>query len=144
MSLRWCHIWDWPIQLYYGQLFHERSFKYVSSLLQKIDLIWTYLAAKYIISRQCDLPIPQLYPEADPATIVPFILATILFAIRMTAKFLQLGGGWGPDDYTVIIAYVKIPFLVYRIVSYADLFRDWQSLRLCWTPQVSEQLVRYI
>ncbi|OJJ82200.1 uncharacterized protein ASPGLDRAFT_59727 [Aspergillus glaucus CBS 516.65] len=63
------------------------------------------LTAKYIISRQCDLPIPQKYPEADPATIIPFILATILFAIRMTAKFLQLGGGWGPDDYTIIIAY---------------------------------------
>ncbi|BCR90981.1 CFEM domain-containing protein [Aspergillus chevalieri] len=63
------------------------------------------LTTKYIISRKCDLPIPREYPEADPATIIPFILATILFVIRMTAKFLRLGGGWGPDDYTIIIAY---------------------------------------
>lgn len=77
--------------------------------LNHCELIWTHLAAKYIISRQCDLPIPQQYPEADPATIIPFILATILFAIRMTAKVLQLGGGWGPDDYTLIVAYVRKP-----------------------------------
>ncbi|EYE94543.1 CFEM domain-containing protein [Aspergillus ruber CBS 135680] len=63
------------------------------------------LTAKYIVSRQCDLPMPQRYPEADPATIIPFVIATILFAIRMVAKSLRLGGGWGPDDYTIIAAY---------------------------------------
>lgn len=74
-------------------------------------LILMVLAAKYIVSRQCDLPMPQRYPEADPATIIPFVIATILFAIRMVAKSLRLGGGWGPDDYTIIAAYVRIYLL---------------------------------
>lgn len=48
----------------------------------------------------------------------------------MTAKSLKLGGGWGPDDYTIIIAYVRMLY-VYRVVSHADLPRDWQLLYLC-------------
>lgn len=84
-------------------------------------LIQMLLAAKYIVSRQCGLPIPQRYPEADPATIIPFVIATILFVVRMVAKFLRLGGGWGPDDYTIITAYVRIP-LETGVVACADIF----------------------
>lgn len=46
----------------------------------------------------------------------------------MAAKFLRLGGGWGPDDYTIITAYVRIS-LGTGVVAYADLFRHWQLLR---------------
>lgn len=37
---------------------------------------------------------------------VPFILATVFFLNRIIIKFMHLGGAWGPDDYTVIVAYV--------------------------------------
>ncbi|KAI9369169.1 hypothetical protein BJX61DRAFT_549774 [Aspergillus egyptiacus] len=63
------------------------------------------LLAKYVDSRECGLPITQRYPEADGGTIFPFAVATILFALRIAAKSLQLGGGWGADDYTITIAY---------------------------------------
>lgn len=48
----------------------------------------------------------QRYSEVDAGTLIPFIIASILFAIRMSAKSLRLGGGWGADDYTLIPAYV--------------------------------------
>lgn len=51
---------------------------------------------------------------ADPATIAPLVLGTVLFAIRIAAKFMGLGGGWGPDDYTIIVSWVSIiPFPLY-------------------------------
>ncbi|CBF78469.1 hypothetical protein AN7395.2 [Aspergillus nidulans FGSC A4] len=45
------------------------------------------------------------YPQADPGTIIPFAIATILFVIRMVTKAMHLGGGWGSDDYTLMVAY---------------------------------------
>ncbi|KAL4746338.1 hypothetical protein BDW72DRAFT_197784 [Aspergillus terricola var. indicus] len=64
------------------------------------------LLAKYVVSRQCDIPISQRYPRADPGTIIPFAIATILFIIRMATKAMHLGGGWGSDDYTLTVAYL--------------------------------------
>lgn len=46
------------------------------------------------------------FAENDPGTIVPFVLATILFLVRIVAKTMGLGGGWGGDDYTLIVSYV--------------------------------------
>lgn len=37
---------------------------------------------------------------------MPFVLATILFVARMAAKTWGLGGGWGGDDYSLIVAYI--------------------------------------
>lgn len=81
--------------------------------------------AKYVGSRQCDIPITQRYPEADAGTIIPFAIATILFIIRMATKTMHLGGGWGPDDYTLTIAYVRRLDLVTDV---ANLDRRWQLL----------------
>ncbi|KAJ5204011.1 uncharacterized protein N7498_004890 [Penicillium cinerascens] len=63
------------------------------------------LTAQYLNSRECDIPIVQRYPAADPGTLIPFIVASILFTIRMAAKSKHLGCGWGADDYTIIVAY---------------------------------------
>ncbi|KAE8347752.1 hypothetical protein BDV24DRAFT_146547 [Aspergillus arachidicola] len=38
-------------------------------------------------------------------TLLPLIFSTLLFANRIAAKSMGLGGGWGPDDYTIIVAY---------------------------------------
>ena len=45
----------------------------------------------------------------DGGTLAPFILASLLFVLRMAAKAVRLGGGWGPDDFTLITAYVGGP-----------------------------------
>lgn len=37
---------------------------------------------------------------------MPFVLATLLFVIRVAAKTMGLGGGWGGDDFTLIVSYV--------------------------------------
>jgi hypothetical protein len=72
----------------------------------------TRIVAKYVGSRQCDIPISQRYPQADPGTIIPFAIATILFVIRMVTKAMHLGGGWGSDDYTLMVAYVRLPYCI--------------------------------
>ncbi|KAL4770047.1 hypothetical protein BDW60DRAFT_218378 [Aspergillus nidulans var. acristatus] len=69
------------------------------------DALYRGLVAKYVGSRECDIPISQRYPQADPGTIIPFAIATILFVIRMVTKAMHLGGGWGSDDYTLTVAY---------------------------------------
>ncbi|GMG04296.1 unnamed protein product [Aspergillus oryzae] len=58
-------------------------------------------------NRQCGIAPHKGRPEVDSATLVPLIFSTLLFANRIAAKFMGLGGGWGPDDYTIIVAYVR-------------------------------------
>jgi hypothetical protein len=43
----------------------------------------------------------------DGATLVPLILATFFFVARIIAKGGGLAGGWGWDDYTIIISFVR-------------------------------------
>ena len=43
------------------------------------------------------------------STLIPFILATFFFFARIIAKFSGLAGGWGWDDYTIIVAFVSYP-----------------------------------
>jgi hypothetical protein len=103
-------------QLRDGKLHDGRRTAYVISLQEESEDIGSNdsKVAKYVESRQCGLPIIQRYPEADAATIIPFSISTILFVVRMTAKTMRLGGGWGADDYTIIGAYVSIAFHAYR------------------------------
>ncbi|KAE8393126.1 hypothetical protein BDV23DRAFT_170512 [Aspergillus alliaceus] len=64
------------------------------------------LLTKRLSNRQCGIPTHRGRPEIEAATLVPLILSTILFANRMIAKFMGLGGGWGADDFTIIVAYI--------------------------------------
>ena len=43
----------------------------------------------------------------EGATLVPLILATFFFVARIMAKSGGLAGGWGWDDYTIIISFVR-------------------------------------
>ena len=79
--------------------------------------------AKRISSRQCGVPLHKGHPEVEGATLVPLILAGILFAIRMAAKIMGLGGGWGPDDYTIIVAEVGSCWIRWEYSS--DVNRFW-------------------
>lgn len=66
-------------------------------------------------ARQCNVPYHNGHPEVEAATLVPLILATILFLVRMTAKTIGLGGGWGSDDYTIIVAEVRNRYTFTRL-----------------------------
>jgi hypothetical protein len=48
----------------------------------------------------------------NAATLIPFVLATFFFITRIIAKSSGLAGGWGWDDYTIIVAFVS--FSSYR------------------------------
>ncbi|PWY82020.1 integral membrane protein [Aspergillus heteromorphus CBS 117.55] len=65
-----------------------------------------YYITKHAFELFCDLHIKPAPLVVDPATLVPLILASIFFFIRLAAKVGKLAGGWGPDDTTISIAWV--------------------------------------
>lgn len=67
-----------------------------------------YEAFKRYKSRQCHFYIHKGNPEIEGAALAPFILATIFFMNRIAAKYMRLGGAWGPDDFTIIVAWVRV------------------------------------
>ena len=87
-----------------------------------------YVAAKRLGSRQCNIPIHQGRPEIGAATLVPLILATILVMNRVAAKLMRLGGGWGWDDYTIIVAYVSTRISTGLLVYYGRMLNGRQGL----------------
>ncbi|KAI9930708.1 hypothetical protein MW887_011464 [Aspergillus wentii] len=62
--------------------------------------------SKRIYEQECSITPLQGPSEAQASTIIPFILASIFFVIRMLAKGYGLAGGWGWDDYTIIVSYI--------------------------------------
>ncbi|KAJ5638958.1 uncharacterized protein N7484_006820 [Penicillium longicatenatum] len=65
-----------------------------------------FFTTKRLYQKECDITPLQRPPVVNPSTLVPFILATVFFAARIFAKSIGLGGGWGLDDHTIIVAYV--------------------------------------
>ncbi|KAE8162397.1 hypothetical protein BDV40DRAFT_288536 [Aspergillus tamarii] len=60
--------------------------------------------AKRLQSEQCNLPTHQGRPAADPALIIPLCLATILFATRISAKYMRISvihHGFGKDIWNI-------------------------------------------
>ncbi|PYH95634.1 integral membrane protein [Aspergillus ellipticus CBS 707.79] len=65
-----------------------------------------YYTTRHQYEIECNIKMRSPRPTVDPSTIVPLVLATIFFFIRIAAKVGKLAGGWGPDDYTITIAWV--------------------------------------
>ena len=42
----------------------------------------------------------------NASTLIPLIFASFFFIARIIAKSSGLAGGWGWDDYTIIVSYV--------------------------------------
>lgn len=77
-------------------------------------------------NRQCGIAPHKGRPELDSATLIPLIFSTLLFANRIAAKFMGLGGGWGSDDYTIIVAYVRLIIALMQVRTFAKTyFRAW-------------------
>ncbi|KAE8152990.1 hypothetical protein BDV25DRAFT_137393 [Aspergillus avenaceus] len=64
------------------------------------------LMTQRMVQDECDITPRKGPPLVEGATLAPLLLTTIFFAIRITAKVFNLGGGWGMDDVTIIISWV--------------------------------------
>jgi hypothetical protein len=68
----------------------------------------TLLATKRLYEQECDITPLEGPPVVKVSTLIPFILASVFFVARMIAKSSGLAGGWGWDDYTIIVSYVSV------------------------------------
>ncbi|RJE18617.1 integral membrane protein [Aspergillus sclerotialis] len=105
------------------------------------------LTAQRLRFRECKIPQHQGYPVADPATLAPLVLGTVLFAIRIAAKFMGLGGGWGPDDYTIIVSWclaVVIFGLNASMVHYGFSHHMWDIVPLDNITKAYKRFYAYV
>ncbi|KAF4766782.1 hypothetical protein HAV15_010418 [Penicillium sp. str.  len=65
-----------------------------------------FFTTKRLYEKECDIT-PRKGPAVVKAsTLIPFVLASFFFVMRMIAKSSGLAGGWGWDDYTIIVSYI--------------------------------------
>ncbi|KAJ5912115.1 uncharacterized protein N7473_001418 [Penicillium subrubescens] len=65
-----------------------------------------YFTTYKLYEKECDITPLQGPPMVNAATLIPFILGTFFFITRIIAKSSGLAGGWGWDDYTIIVAFI--------------------------------------
>ncbi|KAE8355451.1 hypothetical protein BDV28DRAFT_163073 [Aspergillus coremiiformis] len=63
------------------------------------------LVTKRLAQEACGITPDKGPPPVAGTTLVPFILGTFFFTVRMMIKGFNLGGGWGADDFTIIVAF---------------------------------------
>jgi hypothetical protein len=61
--------------------------------------------AKRLGSRQCGVPVTQ--QNDVPALTFLFALTSFFVAVRLGVKFLRHGGGWGLDDWLILVSFVS-------------------------------------
>lgn len=65
---------------------------------------------KRITATNCNLPVIDRGPIVTLLQIVVTIIQDIFFFIRILSRILKLAP-WGPDDTTIVIAFVRMPRL---------------------------------
>ncbi|KAJ5513444.1 hypothetical protein N7463_002996 [Penicillium fimorum] len=65
-----------------------------------------FFTTKRLYQQECDITPLKGPPVVKVSTLIPFILATVFFVARLIAKSSGLAGGWGWDDYTIIVSYI--------------------------------------
>ncbi|KAF3018019.1 hypothetical protein E8E15_006864 [Penicillium rubens] len=65
-----------------------------------------FFTTKRLYEQECDITPLEGPPVVKVSTLIPFILASVFFIARMIAKSSGLAGGWGWDDYTIIVSYI--------------------------------------
>ncbi|KAI9037730.1 CFEM domain-containing protein [Aspergillus affinis] len=61
---------------------------------------------KRLSAKVCGIEPRKGPAEIDGSTLAPLILGAVFFIIRIAAKSFGLAGGWGWDDYTIIVSFV--------------------------------------
>ncbi|KAJ5666745.1 hypothetical protein N7462_011154, partial [Penicillium macrosclerotiorum] len=82
---------------------------YPSALLDCASVNCTtkeYFTTRRLYEKECDIISVQGPPTISASTLVPLILASFFFVARIIAKASGLAGGWGWDDYTIILSYI--------------------------------------
>lgn len=87
----------------------------------------TLLATKRLYEKECDITPLKGPSTVQAATLVPLILASFFFVVRLIAKSSGLAGGWGLDDYTIIVSYVSG-------TAWCSFVRYWQPRRSWESP----------
>lgn len=79
------------------------------------SLVLTVSATRRLYEQECDITPLKGPSVVEGSTLVPLVLATFFFVARMIAKSGGLAGGWGWDDYTIIVAFVRISCRFFRL-----------------------------
>ncbi|KAJ5745122.1 hypothetical protein N7520_010304 [Penicillium odoratum] len=80
-----------------------------------------FFTTKRLYEKACEVTPLKRPAVVNPATLIPFILSTLFFIGRIFAKTNGLAGGWGLDDYSIIVAWVlgtAIYFLDMQMIRY--------------------------
>jgi hypothetical protein len=85
-------------------------------LIGVFSIYLTLSATKRQYEKECDITPLKGPPVVSGSTLTPLILASIFFVARIFAKSCGLAGGWGWDDYTIIVSYVSRAYLVSFLV----------------------------
>ncbi|KAJ6045178.1 uncharacterized protein N7446_003380 [Penicillium canescens] len=86
-----------------------------------------YFTTRRLYEQKCDITPLKGPSVVEGATLVPLIFATFFFVARIMAKSGGLAGGWGWDDYTIIISFV-LGIAIYVLNSYMIRFGFGQNI----------------
>lgn len=78
----------------------------VAACVQSTCTVKESLVAKRLGERQCGVP-PRPQQNDVASLTVLFTITFFLVIVRLTVKFLGHGGGWGIDDWLMLMAFVS-------------------------------------
>ncbi|KAJ5884764.1 hypothetical protein N7495_009274 [Penicillium taxi] len=115
-----------------------------------LDCVQTECLSKDIFTTRrlwekgCDIPILKGPSAVQGSTLVPLILATVFFIGRIFAKSSGLAGGWGWDDYTIIVSFVMIASLGFGqniwdipFETITEFYKGFQVVAITYKIQIS-------
>ncbi|KAJ5242950.1 uncharacterized protein N7469_001277 [Penicillium citrinum] len=78
-----------------------------------------FFTTKRLYEKACDIAPLQGPQPINGSTLAPLILASVFFVARIFAKGSGLAGGWGWDDYTIIVSYF-MGVVIYVLYTYTS------------------------
>ncbi|KAJ5966241.1 hypothetical protein N7481_012955 [Penicillium waksmanii] len=96
-----------------------------------------FFTTKRQYEKECDIT-PLKGPHVvSGSTLTPLILASIFFVARIFAKSSGLAGGWGWDDYTIIVSYF-MGLAIYVLHVYMVRYGFGQNIWDIDFPEITE------
>lgn len=79
------------------------------SVFEDLQLTGWLAVTRRLNEKQCGIPKRKGVDAVNGSELTAFILATTFFLARIMAKSMRLGGNWGMDDYTIMVAWARHP-----------------------------------